>query len=309
VWRQQKETRKADAETLDILARVAAAATPGGTPLTVQGGGEKLSATPLPVDRDAESKMKADAEAAAAGQIPKAGEAWENTLQMKFVPVPGIGPLVSIYETRVEDYRSFAVDTKRGITPTEFIQGDDHPVVNVSWIDAVAFCDWLTTKERSEGRLGQLQRYRLLTDAEWSKTVGLEDEPGNSPQEKDRKNKDIFPWGTEIVPPSGTENLAGEGETVLTDKELIGYKDGYSHTAPVGRFQPSAAGLYDLGGNVAEWVEDWFDSKHTERTTRGAAYIYISDFDRCSSFRWHLAPEEFADYIGFRVALDIGAKP
>jgi formylglycine-generating enzyme required for sulfatase activity len=181
-------------------------------------------------------------------------------------------------------------------------------VVNVNWIDAVSFCDWLTKKERAEGTLGQTQRYRLLTDAEWSAAVGLQGEEGSTPQEKDRKNKLVYPWGSESIPPSGTENLAGQGETVLTDKELFGYTDGYSHTAGVGRFQPNPAGIYDLGGNVSEWVEDWFDARHTERTTRGAAFIYIANFDRCSSFRWHRAPEEFADYIGFRVALDVGSS-
>jgi serine/threonine protein kinase/formylglycine-generating enzyme required for sulfatase activity len=258
---------------------------------------------------DEKQMRSADEEAAAAGRIPKGDAPWENSLQMKFVPVPGVAALVSTFETRVADYREFAAETKRPWTPTEFIQGDEHPAVNVSWIDAVSFCEWLTNKERAAGNLGKLQRYRLLTDAEWSRTVGLAQEPGKTPREKDRQIKDFYPWGTASVPPNGTENLAGEGETVLSEKEVIGYRDGYSHTAPVGHFQCSAQGIYDLGGNAAEWVEDWFDTEQTERTTRGAAFIYIADFDRCSSFRWHLPPNEVADYIGFRVALDLGAKP
>ncbi|MEQ1862480.1 MAG: protein kinase [Chthoniobacteraceae bacterium] len=295
-WWQQQQIEKAHSDLREVQAQVPAAPTPGVAPAPV--------ATPIPAG--GKPMRTADEEAAEAGRIPKASAPWENSLAMKFVPVPGIAALVSIFETRVEDYRAFAVETRRPQTPTEFVQGGDHPVVNVTWFDAVSFCEWLTRKERAAGVLGSTQRYRLLTDAEWSRTAGIVKELGATPAENDRKITEIFPWGTASVPPNGTENLAGEGETVLTEKELIGYRDGFSHTAPAGRFPAIASGLHDIGGNVSEWVEEWFDSTESERTTRGAAFIYISDHDRCSTFRWHLAPGEMADYIGFRVALDAG---
>jgi formylglycine-generating enzyme required for sulfatase activity len=225
---------------------------------------------------------------------------------MKFVAIPGIKPLVSIYELRLEDYRSFAVETKRPWTPTEFIQGEGHPAVNMSWNDVQAFATWLTGHERAAGKLGATQRYRLLTDEEWSHAVGLPVELGATPEEKDTKLKGIYPWGTISPPPSDTENLAGQGETSLPDNELRDYHDGFSHTAPVGRFKVNPFGLYDMGGNVAEWVEDWYDAGRTERTIRGSAYIYISRFDVNSSFRWHLKPDDLADYIGTRLAIDLG---
>lgn len=308
-WQQQQEQKRANVALNEVQSQVPSAPTPDAQVMARKAAEQEKAAREVAAKAAAEKQMRAaEEEAAASGTIPKAGAPWENSLQMKFVPVAGTSALMSVFETRVSDYRTFAAETKRPWTPTEFVQGDEHPVVNVTWIDAVSFCEWLTKKERAEGKLGKTQRYRLLTDPEWSRLVGLKQEVGETPKDRDRKVTELFPWGTAPVPPNGVENLAGEGETVLPERELLGYRDGYTHTAPVGHFQASAEGLYDLGGNVSEWVEDWFDAENTERTVRGAAYIYLAQFDRCSSFRWHLPPDEAADYIGFRVALDLG-KP
>ncbi len=63
-----------------------------------------------------------------------------------------------------------------------FQQSPDHPVVGVSWEDANQFCAWLTKKERSEGTLATFQSYRLPTDREWSRAVGIEHEAGEHPR-------------------------------------------------------------------------------------------------------------------------------
>lgn len=95
---------------------------------------------------------------------------WENSLGMKFVPVPGTRVLFSIWDLRVRDYAAYAtaatgVDGKW--RNPGFPQNDVHPVVYVSWDEAKAFCEWLTRKGWGDGELGQGQRYRLLTDSEW----------------------------------------------------------------------------------------------------------------------------------------------
>jgi serine/threonine protein kinase len=253
-----------------------------------------------------EAQLQADAEAAAAGRIPQPEAPWTNTLYMKFAPVAGVGPLVGVHEVRVSDYREFARATKRRLLPTEFDQGDNHPVVNVSWIDTQDFCEWLTKTERADGRLGSRQRYRLLTDAEWSTVVGLTEEQGTTPEEKASASSEVYPWGADWPPPAGAGNLAGEGETLETEKEIAGYKDEFSHTAQVEHFQPTPTGIYDLAGNVAEWVEDWFNARHEERTVRGSAYLRLADGDMRSSFRWGFLPTAASELVGFRLALDTG---
>ncbi|HYG35218.1 MAG TPA: SUMF1/EgtB/PvdO family nonheme iron enzyme, partial [Clostridia bacterium] len=105
-----------------------------------------------------------------------------NSLGMKLVPVPGTEVWFSVFETRVQDYQVFCKATDRPWEPPGFEQRSDHPVVNVSWEDAMAFCDWLTGKERKEGSLTSKQRYRLPTDREWNAAVGLALEQGKTPE-------------------------------------------------------------------------------------------------------------------------------
>jgi hypothetical protein len=77
---------------------------------------------------------------------------WENSLGMKFVPVSGTKVLFSIWDTRVRDYEAFVKATGREWRRPDFKQDPTHPAVNVSWIDAQAFCEWLTEKERTAGK-------------------------------------------------------------------------------------------------------------------------------------------------------------
>ena len=132
--------------------------------------------------------------------------AFTNTLGMVFKPVPGTKVSFCIWETRVKDYAAYAA-ANSGVDGSwkspGFTQTDTHPVVNVSWEDAIAFCAWLTRKERAEGKITASQSYRLPTDAEWSVAVGLGRETGNSPEAKDMSVKDVYPWGKEWPAPKG----------------------------------------------------------------------------------------------------------
>ena len=128
---------------------------------------------------------------------------WQNSLGMKFVPVPGTQVLFCIWDTQVQDYSAFVDATgndttggmwslgqdgwkQLGATWKEpgFSQGPTHPVVGVSWYDATAFCAWLTARERRSGVLPAGASYRLPTDREWSIAVGLDSESGTTPEEK-----------------------------------------------------------------------------------------------------------------------------
>jgi tetratricopeptide (TPR) repeat protein len=201
-----------------------------------------------------------------------------NSLGMVFVGVPGADVLFCIWETRVRDYAAYA-SANSGVDGSwrnpGFTQSDEHPVVNVSWDDAQAFCQWLTTKERGEGKLTSAQSYRLPTDAQWSVAVGLPRESGSTPEDKDGKIKDVYPWGSQWPPPSGAGNYGDEtsGKKYGKDAGIIaGYDDGYVETAPVGSFKPNQFGLYDLGGNVWEFCEDCYLGDQKYRVLRGASW-------------------------------------
>ena len=235
---------------------------------------------------------KADIAKKATKEVP-----FENSLGMKFVPAPGTDVLFSIWDTRVRDYAAFALATSYN-AGTEwknpsFTQTYNHPVVNVSWDDAKAFCQWLTGKERGEGRIGNEQEYRLPTDAEWSVAVG----------------SGKYPWGNEWPPPKGMGNY---------DPSLA--VDSYVSTSPVGSFPPNRFGLYDMGGNVWQWCDDWYRASLNEsavqkyaflkddgggqkyRVVRGGSFYNVDPEFLLSSFRDFSAPDARLNY-GFRCVL------
>jgi hypothetical protein len=218
-----------------------------------------------------------------------------NSLGMKFVSVadtPGVQ--WSIWETRVQDYAAYC--KAEGVTALEpdFAQTGTHPVVCVSWRDAVAFAKWLSQKEG--------KTYRLPTDHEWSLAVGIgkKEDAKASPQSKSSNwgNGDagVFPWGTAWPPPA----KAGNYWTALG-------VDSYERTSPAGSFSANSFGLYDLGGNVNEWCQDWYDpSRQKHRVLRGGSWLDDSSVYCSSACRYYDPPTNRGDNYGFRVVLVVG---
>ena len=258
---------------------------------------------------------------------------YENSLGMKFVPVAGTGVLFSIWETRVKDFAAFveasSYDATGGMVSLDdkgkgwvqagrtwkdpgFEQTGKNAVCGVSWDDAVAFCDWLTKEERKTRRLSQSQSYRLPSDLEWSAALGLGEESGTTPKARDQKVKGVYPWGTKWPPPAGAGNYAGsEARTRSWPSSwptIEGYQDGYARTSPVGSFAANEKGIYDLGGNVWEWCEDWWSSDQKDRVLRGASCVDVGPDDLLSSYRLHYAPEYCYDGSGFRCVLVVGSS-
>jgi len=229
--------------------------------------------------------------------------AFVNTLGMPFVPVSGTDVQFCIWETRVKDYAAFAA-ANSGVDGSwketayfkakGFKQAATHPVVEVSWEDAEAFCAWLTKQELVEGKIKEGQKYRLPTDAEWSVAVGLGQEKGKTPEEKDRAIKNVYPWGKEWPPPKGAGNYL---PSLKVDK--------YYYTAPVGSHAANKDGLHDMGCNVWEWCEDWYDPEEKEyRVLRGASWLDGSPDRLLSSCRGYSAPVNRGNGgIGFRCVL------
>ncbi len=226
------------------------------------------------------------------------GKQWTNSLGMRFAPVPPTRVAFSIWETRVRDYEAFATATNADASWKDpgFEQTPDHPVVNVSWEDARAFCKWLTDKERAAGVIGPGMAYRLPTDEEWSTAVGLPAEQGRAPMEKDGKIDDVFPWGAQWPPPQDAGNYAVDGV------------DQFRRIAPVGSFAANKFGLHDLGGNVWEWCEDAWLGKSGARVLRGGSWGNRIRAHLLSSNRDRIAPGERSTFNGFRCVLVVAGE-
>ena len=235
-----------------------------------------------------------------------------NTLGMRFVPVPGTRVLFNIWDTRVRDFAAYARANKADDSWTRrekdgepVSHEPDDPVVGVSWDDAQAFCRWLTRKENAEGALPKGARYRLPTDEEWSRAAGLPPEPGATPAEKCARNAKDFPWGGDFPPKATVGNYADSAFHGKFPKEawIEGYTDGYATTSPVGSFPANAYGLYDMGGNVWQWCEDWYDALHRDRVLRGSSWHRGDRAVLLSSAR-HANPPDYRDSThGFRCVL------
>jgi eukaryotic-like serine/threonine-protein kinase len=237
------------------------------------------------------------------------GKPWENSAGMRFVPL-GQDLMVSIWETRVRDYQSFMSD----IGPEKhraafFPQSQDEPVVNVSRRDGQEFCKWLTEKEREDERIAQTHLYRLPTDLEWSRMVELDEQEGLSPNWRDARKQVLYPWGTAWppIPQSGNfaDMTAARTPGVSIDRTIWDYDDGFAFTAPVGSFPPNPLGIYDLSGNVQEWVEDEFSKlgDNPLGVLRGGGWNSYQSENLYSGSR-NAAPPTYQDAIyGFRVVL------
>ena len=252
---------------------------------------------------------------------------FENSLGMRFVPVPIIGGpsggqriLVSIWETRVQDYQGYLQEKSVRKERQEFPQGPTHPAVNVRWVYAKGFCTWLTEREQKAGLLGQTDRYRLPTDHEWSCAVGLgeQEDPAKSPEEKSGKIADVYPWGSVWPPPQGAGNYGGEemkGHNIYGSKDagkvvLQGYRDGFTYTAPVGSFAANRFGLFDTGGNAGEWCEEYLKPQKGrypvgEKLTRGGNFADSGAARLLASARGS-PPLQQQSLVGFRVVLATG---
>ncbi|MGE5208700.1 MAG: PEGA domain-containing protein, partial [Alphaproteobacteria bacterium] len=224
---------------------------------------------------------------------PEPGQPFTNSLGMKFVPLGDVQ--MSIWETRLQDYEAFCRATGRRYDPPDFRQTPSDPAVKVSWFDAMAFCKWLTEKERNENLIEDQQAYRLPTDTEWSIAVGLTNESGATPEARDGKIKNEFPWGKQWPPPSGAGNYA------VTQKRRVA-------TMPAGSFKPNSVGLYDLGGNVWEWCLDTYkgDNIGSSRdwgVLRGGSWATNNRLEMQSSYRNVVDRNERDVIYGFRCVL------
>ncbi|MCA9092972.1 MAG: SUMF1/EgtB/PvdO family nonheme iron enzyme [Planctomycetaceae bacterium] len=182
---------------------------------------------------------------------------------------------------------------------TGFEQTGDHPVVNVTWNDAVRFCKWLSEKEG--------KTYRLPTEAQWeyacrAGTTGRY-YTGNAPE--DLK-------GSANVRDLISQRIRGMNQSY----GFFEFEDGTPFTAAVGNYRKNPFGLYDMHGNAMEWCSDWFDEQYygrspkenpegpdidqSLRVMRGGSWDLTPTFTR-SAFRFGVNPDLAHYSFGFRV--------
>jgi serine/threonine protein kinase/formylglycine-generating enzyme required for sulfatase activity len=201
-------------------------------------------------------------------------------LEAKLLPVPGTEVLLSKTEFTVGEWKLYlrAEGLPVWTQPSkDWVQTDEHPLVNMSWNKAKEFCDWLSAKTGRE--------WRLPTNAEWEAAVGTS----------------TYPWG-EYIPPKWDDGNYAILEDGKDDPKKIGV-DGILGTAPVGSFKPNALGFYDLGGNALEWMWDGFDAKDPKsyRVLRGGYWNGLAYYAR-SAYRNNDTPTAASDSYGFRLA-------
>lgn len=178
-----------------------------------------------------------------------------------------------------------------------FPQGDDHPVVNVTWNDAVAMSQWLSQKEG--------KKYRLPTEAEWEYAcragTRTRYHSGNDPQS--------------LLQAANTFDADAKKSWPQWQAYALTGHDGFEFTAPVGSFAPNALGLYDMHGNAWEWVADWYDDDYYAkspvddpqgpvsgrvRVRRGGSWHTWSFYVRSSYRNWN-SPETRYTLVGMRL--------
>jgi formylglycine-generating enzyme len=242
---------------------------------------------------------------------------WVNSIGMQFVKVPAgkfqmgspegeTGRGKNEMQHEVEITRPFWLGVHEvtqaqytnvmGVNPSVFTRailedGDQHPVENVSWDEAVEFCRRLTEREFGE------RSYRLPTEAEWEYACRA-----------GSKGK-AYAFGDSLLPT--------QANTLDAREKTKG------RTTAVGSYKPNAWGLFDMHGNVWEWCSDWYDpnyyaispdrnphgpepgsGKGLRKASRGGSWRHHVKVSRCSA-RSSIPPEfQYADY-GFRVAGDI----
>ena len=204
---------------------------------------------------------------------------------------------------------------------------NNQPVAKVSWEQAALYCNWLSRQEglppfyqEADGVVSGFNwdshGYRLPTEAEWAWAAKI-DTAGNAR---------VFPWNSNLYPPLQiADNYADQSASRFLNFTIANYNDNYAVSADTGSFKPNSKGLYNMSGNVAEWVNDYYDIRPhrgeplidprgpqsgNRHVIRGASWALGSRTELRLSYR-DAGTDGRLD-VGFRIARYVdrpGAKP
>lgn len=222
----------------------------------------------------------------------------------------------SYQEVTNAEFRRYDSEHSSGTVQGLTLDNEAQPAVQISWTQAALYCNWLSEQEglplfyrieRDEvvGFNPDAIGYRLPTEAEWA-WVARTDGRGNVLK---------YPWGNQLPPSENAGNFADNTVRAYLGEVMFDYNDGYFATAPVASFKANQYGIFDIAGNVSEWVHDYYgavgsvggpeiDPKGPElgqfHTIRGSSWAHSAITEMRLSFRDF--GEEPRDDVGFRVA-------
>ncbi|PCH62631.1 MAG: hypothetical protein COC19_02465 [SAR86 cluster bacterium] len=168
---------------------------------------------------------------------------------------------MGITEVSNADYKSFRKQHSSGTLSGRSQDLASMPAIQLTWNDAALFCNWLSEQESlsvfykvEDGKVvgfnADSTAYRLPSEAEWA-WVSRVKEDGSLLK---------YSWGDGMPPTEAAGNFADLASRSYLGEIIMNYNDGYLGTAPVASFEANRHGLYDLAGNVAEWVHDIYGS-------------------------------------------------
>lgn len=179
------------------------------------------------------------------------------------------------HEITNAQYRRFSREHSSGHIKGNSLNSNNYPVVNVSWKQAALFCNWLSEQQKlsnfyqfKEGEFigsnPQSNGYRLPTEAEWTWAARFED--GQMLK---------YAWGKNLPPAENSGNFADRTSAPILGFIQAKYNDTYIATSPIASFPANSKGLFDLSGNAAEWMNDFYEvktglSRKIERDPLGA---------------------------------------
>ena len=225
------------------------------------------------------------------------------------------------------EYRSWKSNHSSSALQGQTLDRDRQPVAGLSWEDAASYCNWLSRREglplfyRMEdgvvnGFNWDAHGYRLPTEAEWAWAARVNTDGSSQ----------VLPWVNGLYPPTDVvDNYADRSASRLIPFTIASYNDLIPASAVVGSFKPNGKGLYNMSGNVSEWVNDYYDVRPNRGETsadptgpttgvahviRGASWALGSRTELRLSYR-EAGTDRRLD-VGFRIARyvdSLGAKP
>lgn len=249
--------------------------------------------------------------------MTKGEEAWGTTgsssSSRESVDVALTRPFyLSTTEVSIKDYEAFKGSGSKSSA------NDRLPITNVTWLDAVRFCNWLSRRDNlslvyqfdANGLYRSIDAnalgYRLPTELEWLAIYSHDVES--------QQTINPYPWGTSTAIPRAYGNFAGRESSQKLERFNQQYVDNHDGVAPTASYRPNSNGIFDMAGNVSEWVHDFYalwpstreltdymgPENGLDHVVRGGNYATLDSAKLSSSFRQFVNGKD--ETVGFRVA-------